>query len=404
MATISPFIALRPQAVYADKMLSLQSLTPDLNPKGRIAQHLDHDFISGSHTSNPRILDNLQRMMRSGELYLEDKPCMFVYEITENGTVQTGIWTLTDLKDYDQGLIKTHEAAQHCNTGDLVNYRAEVGLEGAPVLLTHRPSAAIKSVLYRIRQEEADSVYYANKVFHRIWAIADIHSIRQISRCFADLQAVYLVDGHHRMSAAINYRTLRKHNRCETGEFDFISSFYMSSEQLKVKEYHRLVFPHKGVEIDQVFKELKKIFSVTRSIRNEVVIPYKKSDFGMFIAGKWYNLMYKQKDGSRVADTALLQEQVLKPMFKIDDPGRDPNLVTIGGADALEVLQEQLHLHPLAVGFTLTAMTTEQIIEAAQQEILLPPRSTWIEPRIPFGIILRKIEADLSLKYEILSD
>lgn len=392
MATISPFLALRPQAVYADKLLSLQSATQCTDTAGRIAQHLDQDFSPDNQCDNSQILQNLQRMIHSGDLYLEDKPSLFVYEITENNVVQTGVWTLTDLKDYDKGLIKTHEAPLYCNTDALISYRAEVGLEGAPVLLAHRPSPLIKSLLNRVKQQDADSVYYANKVFHRIWAIYDIHTIREFSRCFADLQAVYLVDGHHRMAAAVMYRAMSAQHSDKCGAYNQISSFYISSEQLRIKEYHRLVFPRREVEMDLVFRELKRIFSVTRSIRNAPVIPYKKSDFGMYMGGKWFNLMYKQKDGGRVHDTALLQEQVLKPMFKIEDPSQDPHLKTIGGANALEVLIEQLEQHPLAVGFTLTAMTADQMIEVAQQDILLPPKSTWVEPKIPFGLLLRKIE------------
>lgn len=390
MATISPFMAIRPQSVYADKMLSFQSSAN--GPAGKIEKSLDYDLTGNTKVSSAQFLDNFRKMVFSGDLYREDQPGIFIYEITDHNVVQTGIWTLTDLRDHDKGMIKTHEAALHYDPENLIRYRAEVGLEGAPVLLAHRPSQAIKSLLYRQRQQEVDCVYLSNKVFHRIWAIHDLQVIRQFSKLFAELQSVYLVDGHHRMEAALNYRKIRGRESDADCPYNYISTLYMSSEQLRIKEYHRMVLPYKSVEMDYVFRELKRKFSVTRSIRNVPVIPYKKSDFGMCMGGRWYNLMYKQKDGGRIQDPALLQDQVLRPLFKIEDPCRDPNLISVGGGNALELLQEQLELNPLAVGFTLTAMNADQIMEVAQQQILLPPKSTWVEPKVPFGILLRKID------------
>lgn len=188
MATIRPFMALRPQEVYVDKMLSLRPSSTSAGSKGAMAQKLDNGQDGNKGLTNDCIIVNLKKMMSEGDFYQEENPCIFIYEITEGNTIQTGVWAVTDLDDFENGHIKTHESTLDCNALGLVNYRDEVGLEGGPVLITHKPTTAIKSLLNQIKQAEANSVYYANKVFHRIWTIYDVKTIRELSSRFSELQ------------------------------------------------------------------------------------------------------------------------------------------------------------------------------------------------------------------------
>jgi len=392
MATIRPFMALRPQEVYVDKMLSLRPSPGSETSQGIIAQKLDNGHNGNKGLTNDCIIVNLQKMMREGDFYQEENPCIFIYEITEGTSVQTGVWAVTDLDDFENGHIKTHESTLDCNALGLVNYRDEVGLEGGPVLITHRPNATIKSLLTRIKQVEANSVYYANKVFHRIWTVYDMKTIRQLSESFSELQNVYLADGHHRLAAAAKYREMKQNKELKSGDFNYISSFYLASDQLKVKEYHRVIIPSEEIYIDQVFRDLKRTFSVTKSPRNEPVMPMKKHEFGLYIAGRWYNMACKLKDITGLPDACVLQEMVFKPFFKIEQPETDQRLIPVGGAEALFQLEKILSDHPDAIAFTMCAMNADQLIEIAQQGIMLPPKSTWIEPKIPFGLLLRKLK------------
>lgn len=392
MATIRPFMALRPQEVYIDKMLSLRSSSCAEKSTGTIAQKLDKGHHANLGLSNEHIVGNLQRMISAGDFYQEEHPCIFIYEITEGNTIQTGVWAVTDVEDFENGHIKTHESTLDCNALGMINYRSEVGLEGGPLLITHRPSAAIKTLLQQIKRAEANSVYYANKVFHRIWTVYDMKTIRRLSCCFSELQNVYLADGHHRLAAAVQYKKMLEDTHLACGDHNFISSFYLASDQLKVKEYHRVIIPSEEVYVDQVFRDLKKSFSVTKSPRNEMVVPLKKHEFGFFVAGRWYNMSCKLKDVHGIPDACLLQEVVFKPFFNIECPETDHRLIPVGGANAITELERISSENPNALIFTMCAMKAEQLIDIAHQGIVLPPKSTWIEPKIPFGLLLRKLQ------------
>jgi uncharacterized protein (DUF1015 family) len=392
MATIRPFMALRPQEVYVDKMLSLRSSAGTGKCSGSIAQKLDREQDGNQELTNDHIIGNLKKMISAGDFYQEEHPCIFIYEITEGHTIQTGVWAVTDLDDFENGHIKTHESTLESSSSGLINYRDEVGLEGGPLLITHRPTSAIRTILLRIKQAEANSVYYSDKVFHRIWTVYDMKTIRQLSACFSELQNVYLADGHHRLAAAVHYRKTKQMLNSKSTDFNYISSFYLASDQLKIKEYHRVIIPSDEIYIDQVFRDLKKTFSVTKSQRNEMVIPMKKHEFGLFIAGRWYNMTCKLKDANSLPDACLLQEMVFKPFFHIEKPETDQRLIPVGGAGAIMELERILLENPNAIAFTMAAMNAEQLIEIAQQGIILPPKSTWIEPKIPFGLLLRKLK------------
>lgn len=391
MATIKPFLALRPQDVYVDKMLSLRPSSISERCKGIIAQKLDNSYDGNQSLTNAHILGNLRKMIGEGDFYQEENPCIFIYEITEGASIQTGVWAVTDLDDFENGHIKTHSSMMDCYATGLTNYRNEVGLEGGPLLITHRPTTAIRRILQQIKSAEADSVYYANKVFHRIWSVYDMKTIRQLSQHFSDLQNVYLADGHQRLEAAMRYRAMKRSKMIKVDNCNYISSFYLASDQLKIKEFHRVIIPSADIDLEQVFRDLKRSFSITRSPRNEVVIPNRKHEFGLFIDGRWFNMTCKLKDISPLPDACMLQEMVFKPFFKIEKPETDQRLIPVGGTSAVEELQKILSEKPEAVAFTLSALNADQLIDIAQQGFVLPPRSTWIEPKIPFGLLLRQL-------------
>ncbi|WP_348620128.1 DUF1015 family protein [Pedobacter lusitanus] len=372
-------------------MLALKASSCNGRSNGGIAGMLDNRLPENKELTNAHISANLKKMILAGDFYQEEHPCIFIYEITQGTHVQTGVWAVTDLDDFENGHIKTHEATVDSNSVGLINYRNEVGLEGGPLLMTYRPSRAISSILNQLKRAEANSVYYANKVFHRIWTVYDLKTIRQLSLYFAELQHVYLADGHHRLMAAVKYRNIARETLAEQANFNFISSFYLSSDQLRIKESYRVIIPAEEICVDQVFRALKKIFSVTRSQRNEPVRPQQEREFGLFMEGKWYRMVYKLHDRTGLPDACLLQQKVFEPLFKIENTETDPQVTSVGGAGALTEIQHMLAENPVAIAFTLAVINADQLMEIAQRGIKLPPKSTWVEPKIPFGLLLRKL-------------
>jgi uncharacterized protein (DUF1015 family) len=165
MATIKPFLALRPQDVYVDKMLSLRPSSFSEKGKGLIAQKLDNGSDGNQSLTNANILGNLRKMIGEGDFYQEENPCIFIYEITEGGSVQTGVWAVTDLDDFENGHIKTHSSMMDCYAAGLTNYRNEVGLEGGPLLITHRPTTPIRRLYSRLNQRKLTQYIILTRFF-----------------------------------------------------------------------------------------------------------------------------------------------------------------------------------------------------------------------------------------------
>lgn len=384
MATIKPFSALSVQQVYADQLLSVKT-AGQADHRSLLEKKLSQQSGSGFKEINL----NLQQMLSKGDLVRRDQACCYIYEITEGHQVSTGVWTITDLADFDRRLIGIGEAAAPLCPWQL-DYRDTVGLEGAPVLISYPRRADIKTLSEEVKRSAPFILYYANKVFHRIWAVYDLNLIQRFITAFSTLKNVFLADGQQRVAAAL---ACRRHWP-EHSDFNFISSVYLSSDQMKVTATHRVIIPADSDERDRAFHAIKKYFFVRRSPRNQPVLPVHVQDFGLCIDRKWYYMSYKRKETNNRPDVCLLQDLVLEPSFGIVRQQINQRLLLFSGTDALDQIQACLSAVPLAIAFTLAAMTVNQLSEASREGSVLPGKSAWIEPRMPFGLLLRKLRQE----------
>eukprot|EP01037_Dinobryon_pediforme_P013975 gene13975-14092_t len=293
---------------------------------------------------------------------------MFVYEVSSPGLQQSGIWALTDL--YDP--IKTHELTFHDSVRRISNYRLYTRLEGSPILLTYTPDPIIERV-------------------HKLWKIQAPEIVKQFTTAFERVNRVYLADGHHRKKSAELLLPL----------FDSISALYMSAVQLKIRQYNRVVIPDQPIDKDWIFRQLLPHFYIYESFKNGPVQPCNARKLGMFLKGNWYHLQakphtHKLCGGDSVPDVSILQDRVLSPVFRIDNPATDQRLKYAGGESAIAEMEGIFRAHPDAVGFTLCPMTAAQLFAAADAEVNLPPKSTWIDPKIPYGLLFFQHELPLS--------
>lgn len=389
MATIKPFRALRLQDVYVDKMLSQQPGAACGETQAHIAQLLDSGHQGGGVRSNMQISENLKKMLSRGDFYLEDRECLFVYEMTSGNTVQTGIWGVTSLEDFESGHIHAVEARNEQEIAGLLDYREKVRLEGCPVMLMHRPNPKMRLLLQQVRRTEPGSVYYCNRVFHRLWPVYDLGLIRTLKDMFADLQQVSLVRGMQHMAAAQQFR--KRQEPSANADFNYISSVYLSSDQLKVQDCYQLLIPPDTADLDVFFRGLKRSFSITKSLRNEPVFPIKYHDFGFYMDGRWYNMTYKLRDNARTPDACLMEEKVFTPLLTGENGLREHHLISVTGPDAAAELVRLLGVYPGALAITQVAAGTEQLTEMARQGVLLPPYAFSIGPKMPFGLLLRQL-------------
>jgi uncharacterized protein (DUF1015 family) len=244
------------------------------------------------------------------------------------------------------------------------------------VLLTYPPSITINRIIVETRAGREKAALGNEHGLHRIWKIKDEQAQEALIRAFAEVGTVYMADGHHRIESA----TL--------SDYDCISSLYMAFDQLRIEEYDRVVIPDNPVDKAHLFKALSDNFYLQDSTGNRAVRPKEPHRMGLFVAGKWYHMLAKVSHTQYGA--VLLQEQVLSKIFGITDPKTDERLKCAGGEKALEEIGALFQAHPKAIAFTLCPLTVKELVFAADTGYILPPKSTWIVPKVPYGLLIHQ--------------
>lgn len=402
MASIKPFRAIRPNPVYADQLVftTPQVESVALHDSGKTAAvPLKHvlETVARQHPETREGQMNayrdirlaLHNLLTTGRLNKDTSPGIYVYETHQYGCTQTGIWALTSLDEVAE--VKVHELTFADSLRRLKSYREHTLLEGSPVLLTYEANEVINQIIAYTKFTQSPFFLGNAEGEHRLWRIDDPETLEKIILAFAAIDKVYLADGHHRLSSA---KALAIEQR-ESGRavINELSALYMSFDQLQIREYHRVVLPAEPISKPVFFSALSKNFYVQEAFSNRPVQPQKNHQLGMRLDGEWFRLTakpsaYGGRSVSERLDAALLQELVLAPLFGIIDPGTEVRLKCAGGPKAFEQIDLLCSEHPEAVVFTLSALTIEQLTEVADAGETLPPKSTWINPKIPYGLLL----------------
>ena len=386
MATIKPFRALRPDPFLAhtlvfpgDEQVFFFGIGEKESPLKPLKDQLETparrrpETEEGQKLAYEEIKRNIDTLKKLDRIRLDEEPGIYIYEIVHRDYRQTGIWALTSVKDYTQGKIKIHEQTLADSERRIGNYRKHTGLEGSPVLLTYPPDRAINRIIAETMASQKKSTVGSRKSQHRIWKIQNPDNLKELVAAFAKIEQVYLADGHHRLAA-----TERLAN--ENGADAFISSLYIASDQLRIIDYHRVVIPELPINKAYLLKCLSGICELTPDSCRHV-----KGSVAMCLENKWYELAFKNNAG---LDVVSLQEQILKPLFGIHDPRTDPRLKCVGGETAMEEIAGILKAVPGAIAFTLCPMTVNDLIAASASGEILPPKSTWIDPKVPYGLLM----------------
>lgn len=390
MATIKPFRALRPDLFLADqlvfpgneqlfffgigeKTLPLKPLKDQLETPARKKPETEE----GQKEAYEEIRNNIDTLKKLERIRLEEEPGIYIYEIVHRDYRQTGIWALSSIQDYKDGKIKIHEQTLIESERRICNYRKNTGLEGSPILLTYSPNRIINRIIAETCATQKKSTIGNKKGLHRIWKVQDAESIKQLISAFAKIDLVFLADGHHRLAA-----TERLAN--ENGTDAFVSSLYIASDQLRIIDYHRIFIPEHSLDTNAVLTKMQEYGYVLPITGNHPVKPVSHL-IGMCLAGQWYELVPKHKGG---LDVVFLQNQILETVFGVSNPRTDIRLKCIGGESAMNEVEGLLKANPTAVAFTLCPMTVNDLMHAAASGQILPPKSTWIDPKVPYGLLM----------------
>jgi uncharacterized protein (DUF1015 family) len=404
MATIKPFRALRPNPLYVGKLVftapQVESVAWETYATGKSAslkEQLENaarvrpETQAGQQLAYSAIKQTLNNLIESAQLYRELRAGIYVYEIAMSGYRQIGIWALTDLNDYIQGKIKTHEQTLTDSVRRICNYREHTGLEGNPILLTYSPSMSINRIIAQTIKNDNKVTLSSRDGSHSIWKIEDKSIQRQLIKAFAAIKTVYLADGHHRLSAAAKLLVAQREENAPV--FDTISSLYIATDQLRLQEYDRAVLLESPFQKEMLFEKLSTHFSIEPSNSKTPVQPRRAHRIGMYAFQQWFYLTPRKTiAGNSVAatiDASILQEQLLKPIFGITNPQTDPRLKCLGGEKAPKEIIQLINAYPEVIIFTLYPLEITQLVTVAEAGEILPPKSTWIDPKVPYGLLMQ---------------
>ncbi|MBS1525971.1 MAG: DUF1015 domain-containing protein [Bacteroidetes bacterium] len=387
MATIRAFCPICPNPFYAGELvftkLQTESVAEQLLPLKTVLEtgaRQRPETPEGQEQAYADIRNALADLLAKEHLWQENSPGIYVYETVHSGRKQTGVWALTDLNDYRSGKIKVHEQTLADSVRRLRNYREHTGLEGSPVLLTYHPDKLINQVIADVKRNKADMALGNSHGMHRLWKVSDHGQQELLVLAFKRIDRVYLADGHHRLESAASLPV-----------YGSISSLYMATDELRIEPYDRVVIPDTPYDVAELIKMINHRFHMLESAGKRPVRPQRPCRMGMYLGGQWYHLLLKSEFCDDTAlDMEILQKHLLDPVFRITDPKTDGRLKYAGGEKALEEIAALLQEHPAAIAFTLSPLTPEQLVTAADEGRVLPPKATWIAPKVPYGLLIQK--------------
>jgi uncharacterized protein (DUF1015 family) len=313
--------------------------------------------------------------------------------------VQTGIVGLMSAAEYDAGKIKKHELTRQDKEEDRIRHVDTVNAQTGPVFISYRERQNLNKIVAEITTGVPEYDFTAeDSVKHTVWVVADTGQIDKIKKEFSEVDALYIADGHHRAAAATTIARTRRakdNSKGASNEYESVLAVFFPHTQLKVMDYNRAVKDLNGLTPEKFIEKISPNFTVTKNFTARS--PKQLHDFGMYLDGQWYNITIKEgvfnaSDPVASLDAAILQEHLLYPVLGIKDPRVDDRIKFIGGIRGMDELEKLVSKDGFAVAFSLYPTTMEQIIKVADAGAIMPPKSTWFEPKLRSGIFTHKLD------------
>ena len=410
MAKVLPFSAYRPnKEVVSDvaalpydvyKRAEAKEFVKD-HPKSflridRPETQFPDDFDMYSQEVYDKAAEMLKTDMENGTYISDEKPDYYIYELIMDGRSQTGIVAVVSVDDYISGTIKKHENTLAAKEQDRINHIYNCGAQTGPIFLAYRDRDKINEVVSRIKSQEKTYGFTSEDgVTHNVWVISDEADIDIIKSEFASEDRIYIADGHHRAASAVRVGLKkREENPGYTGdeEFNYFMSVLFPESELAILPYNRVVKDLNGLSTEEFFEKLNKVCDITESATPYQ--PVNKAEFGMFLEGKWYILKAHEDilstDPVDGLDVSVLQTSILGPILGIEDPRTDKRIDFVGGIRGLGELERRAGLD-MKVAFSMYPTSINELFEVADAGRLMPPKSTWFEPKLRSGIFIHKI-------------
>ncbi len=413
MAKIKAFEAIRPKNNLADKVAALPYDVMNYEEaKGMVKGnpysflHIDRAEIDLDENINPydkkvyeNAKNNLHKFIDKGILIKDFKQNIYLYRQIMNGRVQTGIVCCTSIDDYLNGIVKKHEYTREDKELDRINHVDYCNANTGPIFLTYKRDKEIEKI---VELETKNIPLYnfvsEDMITHMVWVIEDEAIIKRIVDIFGSIPSLYIADGHHRTAAAIKVGQKRRKqnpNAKDDAEFNYFLSVLYPAEDLKIFDYNRVVKDLNGLNLEELLSKVSVNFEVEKLKDTDQYSPDARHIFGMYVEGFWYKLKAKEEkinedDVVASLDVSLLQDNLLNPILGIRDIRKDDRIEFIGGIRGVKELTKRVNAD-MKIAFSMYPTSIEELMKIADQGKVMPPKSTWFEPKIRSGLFIHSL-------------
>ncbi|MBD3224199.1 MAG: DUF1015 family protein [Caldithrix sp.] len=414
MANIKPFKGLRPKKEYAAKVASPPYDVLNTEEAREMAKNNPYSFLhinkpeidlpTDTHPYNKAVYkkgaENLKRFVEHGYLVQDDRAVFYIYRQIMNDHEQYGLVAGASVEEYKQNIIKKHELTRAAKEDDRVNHVNYLNAQTGPVFLTYHAQPQIDQLVQQIVADDPLYDFTADDgIRHTLWKVDRASDIRTFVDLFAQIDHLYVADGHHRSAAAARVYDMRKsQNNNHTGEeaYYFFLTVIFPHNQMHIMDYNRVVRDLNGLSTEEFMAKVSTVFHVQK-IDGAAEKPKKKHTFVMYLNKQWYHLETKAgtfDEGNPVErlDVSILMRNLLEPVLGIGDPRKDERIDFVGGIRGLQELKRRVDSGEMEVAFGLYPTSIEDLMAIADANEIMPPKSTWFEPKLRSGLIIHSLD------------
>ena len=412
MAQIRPFKAYRPCKGMEERIAALPydvynraeaCEVVKKNPESFLAvDRAETQFGEEVDTYADCVYEKADQMLREkileGKFVQDPTPCFYLYELTMDGHSQTGVVGCASIDDYRNNVIKKHENTRADKEEDRIRHVDTCSMQTGPIFLAYRAKEDLKEKIRELKKQAPVYDFVSEDgIGHRVWVIDNDSDVAMIEEAFGKIPAIYIADGHHRCASAVKVGLKRREQYPDyTGEeeFNYFLSVIFPDEELRILDYNRVVKDLNGMDAATFLTRIEEYFAVEKKGQSPYR-PTEKGTFGMYLENEWYGLSAKEEIKSEDAveglDVSLLQNDLLDPILGIMDPKTDKRIDFVGGIRGLGELERRVHTD-MKVAFSMYPTSIAELFAVADAGRLMPPKSTWFEPKLRSGLFLHEIE------------
>ncbi len=410
MAVIKPFKALRPRSDLVDQVAALpydvmnsQEAKEMVEGNNYSFLRIDRGEINFTEMPDPhepqvyaKAREILDDMVKQGHFIQDEQDCLYIYRQIMDGRAQTGLVTCTSVDDYNNDVIKKHEFTRPDKEQDRIDHIKALHAQTGPIFQTYRDNAQVVRVINEwIDDHKPVYEFTAHNVEHICWVVDCPTTIQTLIDLFAKIDHLYIADGHHRSAAACRVgMEMRQENQDPGAEFNYFLSVVFPASDLKIWPYNRLVTDLNGYSEEEFVQKVKESF-VLEEAPSSPFEPTERHSYGMYLGGTWYKLTPKPgivdtDDIVKDLDVAVLQDHLLEPILNIQDPRRDARIDFVGGIRGVRELERRVQ-GGMKVAFSMYPTSIDEILDVADSNQVMPPKSTWFEPKLLSGLFIHKL-------------